>query len=110
MVCILGTWASDAMKNIFQNKLGDNYYEKQQNEETWKGIDSVTDGEIRATRSELKGLLISEIKSHLKDKYSEHPHLLEHYTQVSNSLKEDVLFIGFARRFATYKTSAVVIL
>ncbi len=84
------TWAAQSIKNI------------------WGKVDQVPDEEIWNIRKELKRNLISFLKERLKEdmtRRQESPNLV---IKALDSLNEDTLLIGFARRFATYKRADLI--
>jgi phosphorylase/glycogen(starch) synthase len=68
----------------------------------------LTDEEVWSVRSKLKGNLVTAIKRRLSD-----PLMSVHYSPrqivtIKETLRDDVLTIGFARRFATYKRATLL--
>ena len=95
----VATWAADSWKRLFAElKLHNNV-----DESAWKNILTVPSKDIWQIRSGLKKDFIGILKQRLKREL----HLLHHHPgyiyQVLDKLKEDVLIIGFARRFVPYK-------
>lgn len=97
------TWTAQEWKEIHKKYFGDAFPATQLDFETWKNIYNVPDGEIWELRKKLRLKLIDYIKERFSDnwiKRHENPKLI---TEVIATLDPNVLTIGFARRFATYK-------
>ena len=74
----------------------------------FEGIYKIDDEEIWNTRKELKTTLINVVKEKLSN-----PSVTNHYSPseivtIKETLRDDVLTIGFARRFATYKRATLL--
>ena len=97
------TWATAGWQEFYLEKLGAGLYQKQSNPEYWKNIQNIPDTEIwqqrRKAKSDFVKFLIDKVQEDLT-KRQENPKIifntLEH-------IDENALYIGFARRFATYK-------
>ena len=97
------TWTAPAWKKIHAEVFGPDFKTHHYDKECFKGIYNVADEKIWATRNELRRALIAEIRNRLND-----PMMSVHYTPrqivtIKETLRDDILTIGFARRFATYK-------
>jgi phosphorylase/glycogen(starch) synthase len=89
---------------VFGPEFQTHHYDKK----CFEGIYTVPDAEIWNVRKTLKKELIRAIRERLSD-----PILSAHYTPrevvtIKERLREDVLTIGFARRFATYKRATLL--
>ncbi|MCQ2165943.1 MAG: alpha-glucan family phosphorylase [Bacteroidales bacterium] len=97
------TWAAPVWKDIHAKVFGREFATHHYDKKCFEGIYQVPDDTIWATRNTLRTKLIDEIKNRLND-----PIMSVHYTPrqivtIKETLRDDVLTIGFARRFATYK-------
>ena len=102
------TWASKEWKMIHKRVFGPEFATSHYDKSCFDGIYSVSDEEIWATRKLLKTDLKATILERLSD-----PAISAHYTPrqivtISERLRDDVLTIGFARRFATYKRATLL--
>ncbi|MCP4228605.1 MAG: glycosyltransferase family 1 protein [bacterium] len=88
------TWVSDEMTGLYDNYLGDNWREKPNDNRTWEPIAGIPPGELWAIHEESRRALVSYVRSKPK--------------AISDALDPDVLTIGFARRFATYKRATLL--
>jgi len=97
------TWTDKAWQELYRNHFNNDFESKQSSESMWKKILEVPDQEIWNTRLELKRNLVAAVKEKLINdltKRQESPSII---LESVAKLKEDILIVGFARRFATYK-------
>ncbi len=102
------TWASKEWKAIHAGVFGEEFKTSHYDKHCFEGIYNVSDEQIWETRKALKADLIKTVKDRLSD-----PGLSSHYTPgqvvtIKENLRDDVLTIGFARRFATYKRATLL--
>ncbi len=102
------TWAAREWKEIHARVFGKDFATHHYDKKCFEGIYNVPDNEIWDTRKHLKSDLITAIKERLSD-----PQQSAHYTPsqivtIKEQLRDDVLTIGFARRFATYKRATLL--
>ena len=97
------TWAAKEWKAIHAKVFGEEFKTSHYDKSCFEGIYKVDDEQIWNTRKLLKADLIKTVKDRLSD-----PIVSAHYSPgeivtIKETLRDDVLTIGFARRFATYK-------
>ena len=97
------TWTSPLWKNIHSKVFGPEFATHHYNKECFSGIYSVSDAEIWEVRSELRKKLIKTVKGRLSDSYKASYYSPQQIVKIKKRLRDNVLTIGFARRFATYK-------
>ena len=102
------TWASKYWKELHAKVFGPEFQTHHYDKSCFEGIYSVSDAEIWDIRKTLKKELVRTIRERLSD-----PQLSAHYTPrqvvtIKERLREDVLTIGFARLFATYKRATLL--
>ena len=102
------TWASREWKQIHYRVFGHEFFTHHYDKRCFEGIYNVSDSEIWNVRKILKKELVRQICDKLSD-----PELSSHYSprqvvEIKQNLREDVLTIGFARRFATYKRATLL--
>ncbi len=102
------TWASKEWKALHARVFGPEFHTHHYDKRCFGGIYNVSDEEIWSTRKILKAELIRIVKARLSD-----PEISSHYSpsqivEIKENLREDVLTIGFARRFATYKRATLL--
>jgi glycogen phosphorylase/synthase len=97
------TWANAKWKKLYIQEFGEGFLKDQSNPEFWKKIHNVPDERIWQIRQDLRGELISYIKKRLADAMGTSSENPKQVIEVIESLDNQALTIGFARRFATYK-------
>jgi glycogen phosphorylase/synthase len=99
----LPTWIARPWKELYEKELGKNLLKDQSNRELWENIYKVSDTKIWGIRQEQRKILIDYIKQRITASAAKRHLDPRKIMTVSKSLNKDVLTIGFARRFATYK-------
>lgn len=97
------TWVAREALDLYQEVFGGDFLEHQSDRERWNKIYEVEDSRIWEMRNLLRDKLMQHIRSRLKKamiRKMENPRTA---MNVEDNLRSDVLTIGFARRFATYK-------
>ena len=102
------TWAAKEWKAIHAKVFGEEFKTSHYDKSCFEGIYRVDDEQIWNTRKFLKADLIKTVKDRLSD-----PIVSAHYSPgeivtIKETLRDDVLTIGFARRFATYKRATLL--
>jgi len=102
------TWASKEWQAIHERVFGPEFKTHHYDKSCFEGIYQVSDEEVWNTRKILKKELINAIRERLSD-----PQVSSHYSPrqcvtIKETLRDDVLTIGFARRFATYKRATLL--
>ena len=102
------TWAAKEWKQLHAKVFGPEFQTHHYDKKCFDGVYELTDEEVWTVRKKLKGNLVSNIKRRLSD-----PMVSVHYSPrqivtIKETLRDDVLTIGFARRFATYKRATLL--
>ncbi|MCQ2156271.1 MAG: alpha-glucan family phosphorylase, partial [Bacteroidales bacterium] len=102
------TWASKEWKEVHAKVFGPDFQTHHYDKSCFDGIYKVSDKDVWDIRLSLKSDLMTVIKERLSD-----PVVSAHYTPrqivtIKERLRDDVLTIGFARRFATYKRATLL--
>ena len=102
------TWTAAEWKAIHARVFGDAFATHHYDKSCFNGIYDIPDAEIWSVRTALRRRLIRIIKERISD-----PALCSHYSPsqivaIKENLRDDVLTIGFARRFATYKRATLL--
>ena len=102
------SWLAPQMRQLFDRHLGPDWSRSASDPALWEKIDSVNDGELWETHQVLKSRLLAFGRNRAvqqAERRSEPADAVERYRR---ALSQDVLTIGFARRFATYKRAGMV--
>ncbi len=102
------TWTARDWKPLQAKVFGPEFQTAHYDRKCFEGIYELSDKEVWDARRHLKKELIKAINERLSD-----PALSAHYTPsqivtIRETLRDDVLTIGFARRFATYKRATLL--
>lgn len=97
------TWTAPEWKELHEDVFGEEFKSHIYDKSCFNGIYRVEDKKIWEVRKKLRQRLINVIGETLS-----HPSSSSHYTPhqivtIKENLRDDILTIGFARRFATYK-------
>lgn len=97
-----GTWTASEMQRFYEAELDDNLLDDVSNKAYWNKIQSIDSRIIWDLRKGLKAKLFDYVKHRKAStlKTNQDPSSL---IEVFDSMDSNVLTIGFARRFATYK-------
>ena len=102
------TWCAPEWKPIHAKVFGPQFATHHYDKSCFEGIYSLSNQEVWDTKKELKHKLIEYIREKLMDKS-----ICQHYSPselvtIMDTMRDDVLTIGFARRFATYKRATLL--
>ncbi len=97
------TWVASNLRRLYAKYFGDAFTGHTYNIPEWQNVHKIDDQELWAERMMLKERLIKTIRKRYSDPTQVRLQSPRQMVQVTESIKPDVLTIGFARRFATYK-------
>lgn len=105
------TFLAREWANIFDMRFGSGWRNELLHDEFWKHIDDIPDHSFWSVHQSLKSEMLAEVKrrvifQHRRNGTSEA--LIDRYTQYLTPNDADVLTLGFARRFATYKRATLL--
>jgi starch phosphorylase len=103
------SWIAPQMHLLFDRHLGTDWTKHQRHPETWVGIDSVDDAELWENQQVLKARLINFVRNRLVAQARRRGESDSAIDRAMQALDLNALTIGFARRFATYKRSGLVL-
>ncbi|MGO9596651.1 MAG: alpha-glucan family phosphorylase [Isosphaeraceae bacterium] len=103
------TWVAPQMTLLFDRHLGVHWSRDQRLPETWEGIDTVDDAELWETQQVLKARLINFVRRRMVSQARRRDEPEWAVQRAMDALDPTALTIGFARRFATYKRSGLVL-
>ena len=97
------TWTAQEWKDIHARVFGDEFKTHHYDKSCFEGIYKVSDEEVWNVRTRLRKKLIDEVKDRLSNPAATNHYSPKQIVTIKETLRDDVLTIGFARRFATYK-------
>ncbi|MCK5857121.1 MAG: alpha-glucan family phosphorylase [Bacteroidales bacterium] len=98
----LPTWASKKWAKLYQS-FDTDFFEHQDEQKKWDKIYEVDDSKIWELRNGQRTKLINYLKVRLEAEMTARQETPRLMLNTLRNLRDDVLTIGFARRFATYK-------
>ena len=101
------TWMAPELSGLYQKHLGD-WEANVTDPEFWRRVGEIPDNELWETHQFLKRRLVEFVRERVRmrrERLGESP---ESIRNVSLILDPEILTIGFARRFATYKRGALL--
>jgi starch phosphorylase len=102
------TWLAPAMQELYAKHIGADWREHLADPRMWSRIDSVPDAELWETHRVLKAALVRFVRRRLAEQRRRNDYPEELVASAKDALEPDVLTIGFARRFATYKRASLI--
>ncbi|MGQ9846960.1 MAG: alpha-glucan family phosphorylase [Bacteroidales bacterium] len=97
------TWVAKPWLKIYNKYLPSDYINQQHSIDSWKAIEQVPDEEIWKVRTLLKQELFNFIRKRLMDNLEIRQENPKFVLELIEKLNDNILTVGFARRFATYK-------
>jgi starch phosphorylase len=100
------TWA-----DFFDAELGREWRDKLRDIPFWTALEQVADDKYWATSQAVKARMLASVRERLQREFARKglsPAQLRHVSRLLDPMRPDVLTIGFARRFATYKRATLL--
>ena len=97
------TWVASNLRRLYAKYFGHAFEGHTYNIPEWQNVHKIDDKELWEERMALKNRLIKTIRKRFSDPTQVRLQSPRQMVQVVESIKPEVLTIGFARRFATYK-------
>ena len=97
------TWTATEWRKLYAKYFDKNYIYDQSNESLWHNIYNVPDAEIWETRMALKKKLVDYIREKFAATWLKNQGDPSRVVTLLESITPNALYIGFCRRFATYK-------
>ena len=97
------TWVAANMRRLYSEYFADGFSNHDYNIAAWQKVHNIDDAALWKERMHLKERLVKEIRKRYSDPTQVRIDSPSQMVKIMESIKPDVLTIGFARRFATYK-------
>ena len=102
------TWLAPTVKDLY-NKYFEPYWQDDiQNDEVWKSIEKIPDEELWKVHQSRKEKLLKIVKNSTIERLRRYNYSYDDIEQMVGNINPNVLTIGFARRFATYKRATLI--
>ena len=102
------TWTAPEWKKIHEGVFGPQFQTHHYDKSCFNGIHRISDEQIWKTRTLLRKRLIDAVKNILSDTSATAHYSPQQIVKIKDTLRDDILTIGFARRFATYKRATLL--
>jgi len=102
------TWISREMGALFHRYLGPNWAEDPDNDRVWEQIEQIPSTELWRTHERCREQLVGFTRIRLAEQLKNRGASATEVMAASEVLAPDILTIGFARRFATYKRATLL--
>ncbi len=102
------SWLAPPMYQLFETRLGQDWPTRMVHPDIWEKIVEIDDGEMWETHQSLKMRLIRFVRRRLQSQAERLGHR-DTLKQIDQLLDPDILTIGCARRFATYKRGDLIL-
>jgi starch phosphorylase len=102
------TWMAPEIRALFEKAGGAFWEDSLSSKESWKVQSRITDEDFWSTHQALKSKLISFARANLRTQRLRSGFSAEDIRVAGEVLEPNILTIGFARRFATYKRATLL--
>ncbi|MFO0591497.1 MAG: alpha-glucan family phosphorylase [Polyangiaceae bacterium] len=100
------TWIAPSLAKLYEGVMGPGFLDKGGDLDTWSRVLEIPDAELWSAHQALRGALVERVRARLKTASRRRGAVDD--ALVSHLLDPNVLTIGFARRFATYKRGTLL--
>jgi starch phosphorylase len=106
------TFLHHTWTDFFDRELNHDWRERLRDPDFWTALENVPDERYWPTAQSVKSRMLAGVRDRLQREYARKgmsPAQLRHVTRMLDPARPNVLTIGFARRFATYKRAALLL-
>ncbi|HUD73414.1 MAG TPA: alpha-glucan family phosphorylase [Dongiaceae bacterium] len=104
----LPSWQAPEFDGLFRRHLGDDWRERHDDPALWQGLATVPDAALWEIHGRLKQRLMTMLRENGRRRWSELRSAPPQAIAAGALLEPEVLTLGFARRFATYKRATLL--
>jgi starch phosphorylase len=105
----VASWLAGQMQLLYDRHFPADWYDRVGEFEVWQSIFSIDPGELWETHHALKNLLLAFVRRRVSRQCRRRGESDETVEAARNMLDPNILTIGFARRFATYKRADLIL-
>jgi len=102
------TWMSNHMASLLVRYLGTRWLDDPTDHNVWRRVSRIPDAELWRTRQSCRERLVDFARKRLKEQMIKVGATVKEIATAEEVLDPEVLTIGFARRFATYKRGTLL--
>jgi starch phosphorylase len=106
------TFLAQIWNRFFDNRLGHEWHERLSDRDFWHALTQVPEQDFWETSQQVKARMLHGVRTRLTREYRAkglNPAQLRRITRLIDPEQPNVLTLGFARRFATYKRAALML-
>ena len=105
----VGTFVSSEMTEVYDQTLGTEWRENLAESETWGRAAEIEEEDLRRRSDTMRAELVTYVRRRLQERRSETFSRGGVGRNINDVLDPNILTIGFARRFATYKRATLIL-
>jgi starch phosphorylase len=102
------TWLGPEMEGLFERHLGVGFFERLHDPGLWDRLEALDPAQVWKAHTVQKERLMHSTRSHLRQQLGRHGRPPRELRALDERVRGDILTIGFARRFATYKRAELI--
>ena len=102
------SWLAPTIKELYNKYLEPYWQDNIQDDNVWKNIEKIPDEELWKVHQSRKEKLLKIVKNSTIERLRRYNYSYEDIEQMVGNLDPNILTIGFARRFATYKRATLI--
>ena len=102
------TWLAPTVKKLYNQYLRPYWQDNVYDDDVWKDIYKIPDEKLWEVHQSRKEKLLKMVKKLTTDRLRKYNYSYDEIDSMVSNLNKDVLTIGFARRFATYKRATLI--
>ena len=102
------SWIPQNIKELYNEYLAPYWQDNIYNNATWERVNNIPDEKLWNAHMERKRKLIDLVKKSTTKRLHRCGYSYQEIDKITSKLSENVLTIGFARRFATYKRATLI--
>lgn len=104
----LETWMAPEMRDLYNQYFGSNWQDQMVDMDIWRRVSDIPDEKLWNTHLQLKRKLVDFVRKRVRAQRERNGESPDRIRAASTLLDPEVLTIGFARRFATYKRALLI--
>ena len=106
------TFLAQSWARFFDREMGADWRERLNDAGFWQGLERIPEQQFWLTAQDVKSRMLAGVRERMRRQYAAQGlgvAELRHVTRLLDPQRPDVLTLGFARRFATYKRAALLL-
>ncbi len=104
----LPSWMAPELVELLDRYLPEEWQDHMDDPQVWEKVLDIPDDELWAVRLRLKSALVDFVRRRVREQLRRHGAAPSRIRRIESLFDSEVLTIGFARRFATYKRATLI--